>query len=68
MGFDSSDLMKQIEEDLKHTEGHRELVKAGWLETKLVKMVSPALLHANPEDEFSMPDVGPNRAIVENYS
>ena len=57
-----------IQEDLKKMKGHLELVKAGFMEKRLPKKVKLSLLHVNPDDEFTHPDVGPNAAIVENYT
>ena len=57
-----------IQEDLEKMKGHLELVKAGFMEKRLPKKVKPSLLHVNPDDEFTHPDVGPNAAIVENYT
>ena len=63
-----TDLEKMIQEDLKKMEGHRETVKASLFEKMLPKKVSPDKLHVNPDDEFTFPNIGPNLAIVENYS
>ena len=69
MAYNSnSAIMVMIREDLAKTEGHREGVKVNALERLMVKKVSPSELHVNPDDEFTHPEVGPNEAIVENYS
>ena len=68
MPYERSVVYKWIREDLELTEGKRELVKAGFLEKMRVKKVPTGQLHVNPDDEFSMPNIGPNEAIVENYS
>ena len=67
MPYERSVVNKWIREDLQQTEGNRELEKAGFLEKMRVKKVPTRQLHVNPDDEFSMPNVGPNEAIVENY-
>lgn len=61
-------LEQMIQEDLKKMEGHRDPVKAGFLEKMGPKKVKPTELHVNPDDEFTFPNIGPNSAIVENYS
>ena len=63
----SVDIKKLIREDLSNMEGRRETVKAGLLEKMVPKKVKTALLHVNPADEFTFPNIGPNIAIVENY-
>ena len=68
MTYDASDIKSWIREDLKFTEGRRETVKAGLLERRIPKKVKPEELHVNPDDEFTFPDIGPNDAIIENYS
>lgn len=68
MAYERSSLQTMIREDLELTEGRRELEKAGFLEKLRPKKVRPSMLHVNPDDEFCFPDIGPNDAIVENYS
>ncbi len=63
-----TELDAMIQEDLKKMKGRLEPVKAGFLEKKIPKKVKPAELHVNPADEFTFPNIGPNYAIVENYS
>ena len=62
-----TNLERMIQEDLHNMEGRRETVKAGLLEKLHPKKVKPSVLHVNPSDEFTFPDIGPNAAIVENY-
>ena len=68
MAYGQTELTAMIQQDLEMMEGRREPVKAGFLEKMGVKKVKPTLLHVNPDDEFSDPAIGPNLAIVENYS
>ena len=42
-------------------------VKAGVLQRLLIKKASPLSLHPNPEDEFSMSEVGPSFRIISEY-
>ena len=42
-------------------------VKAGLAERLLVKKAPVEKLHPNPDDEFSMPEVGPNDSIISEY-
>ena len=68
MAYEKSFIITHIREDLEKTEGKRDVVKANPIEMMMVKKVSPEELHVNPADEFSFPDIGPNDAIIENYS
>lgn len=63
----SDALMKRVQEDVKRYKDRREVVRAGILEVLTVRHLSPDKMHANPDDEFSNPDVGPNEDIVEKY-
>ena len=56
-----------IYEEVKKYEGIGVPVKAGFLERLLVKKVACKKLHPNPDDEFSIPSVGPSFSIVSNY-
>ncbi len=68
MAYGQTDLVAMIQADLKKMEGHRETVKAGFMEKRFPKKVKPSELHVNPDDEFTFPNIGPNPSIVENYS
>ena len=63
-----TELDAMIQADLEKMKGHLEPVKASFMEKMLPKKVKPSVLHVNPDDEFTHPDVGPNAAIVENYT
>lgn len=68
MAYEQKSLEVIIREDLEKMEGRRECVKPSFLEKMRAKKVKPSELHVNPDDEFTFPDIGPNVAIVENYS
>ncbi len=67
MAFSISSFDKRIRQDLETMEERGGTVKAGLIEKLRVKKVSPELLHVNPDDEFSDPNIGPNDAIISNY-
>ncbi len=67
MARDNSQLMQYVTADIEKYDGIRMPVKAGILEKALVRKVSMDKLHPNPEDEFSMPEIGPNYSIISNY-
>ncbi|MBR4472930.1 MAG: cyclic nucleotide-binding domain-containing protein [Oscillospiraceae bacterium] len=62
-----SSFSKFIEEDLAETEGKREVVRVNPIEKLTVRHLSPYEMHANPDDEFSQPEVGPNDRIIQEY-
>ena len=68
MSYGQTQLKAMIRQDLEQMNGRRETVKAGFLEKHRIKKISPSELHVNPEDEFTFPNIGPNEAIVANYS
>lgn len=66
--MDCNSLLQYILEDVRQYAGTRRFVKAGLVERMAVKKVSPDVLHPNPDDEFSMADIGPNMSIVSRYA
>ena len=56
-----------LENELRHYRGLCVPVKSGILRRALVRKLSCAKLHPNPNDEFCHPDVGPNYAIISKY-
>ena len=66
--MDCNSLLQYILEDVRQYAGTRRFVKAGLVERMAVKKVSPVVLHPNPDDEFSMADIGPNMSIVSRYT
>lgn len=63
----STAFTESISEDIKKYEGVRVPLKAGILETLLVRKAKCSDLHPNPEDEFSIPSVGPSYKIISGY-
>lgn len=58
---------KYVADDLKIHKGLYHPAKAYILEQIKPRNISPQKLHPNPEDEFSMDNVGPNWEIISNY-
>ena len=56
-----------IAEDVRKQKGIYMPIKAGMFERMLKKRISLEKLHANPEDEFTFPDIGPNYQIISKY-
>ncbi len=68
MDKETQDIYKvSVLEDLRNLGELSHPVRAGLLERLVVRKASLKRLHANPEDEFSMPDIGPNYEIVGKY-
>lgn len=61
------DFTKYVLDDLGENAANRRVVKAGLIERCMQRHCDPHLLHANPEDEFTHEDVGPNFGIIGNY-
>ena len=68
MAGNSRNLQQRIKDDIESYHGHPDTVKPGFLEKAGIKKVPPSRLHANPDDEFSDPRIGPNDSIISNYS
>lgn len=62
-----SDYVEYVLKDIEKYNGVRKIAKAGLIERFAVRFCSPKRLHPNPEDEFSMENVGPNMQIVGDY-
>ena len=56
-----------VKEDLAAYEGRREVVRANLIERLVVRRLSPEDMHANPDDEFSDPAIGPSDRIINEY-
>ena len=56
-----------VQEDLAAYEGKREVVRANLVERLVVRQISPKDMHANPDDEFTDPDIGPSDRIINEY-
>ncbi len=63
-----TNLMKYIQEDVKKYEGIRMPLKASLPERLFVRKMNSKKLHPNPDDEFSMPSIGPNYGIITDYA
>lgn len=61
------DFQKLVLDDIKTYAGLSEPVKAGVLERMFVHNVLIKRIHPNPEDEFSITEVGPHYGIVGDY-
>ena len=59
--------MKRVQEDVAKYGEKRSVVRASIVDILTVKKLSPAQMHANPDDDFSNPKVGPNEEIVDKY-
>ncbi len=56
-----------LQEEVKKQEGVAYPVKASLFERMLTKQLPCDVLHPNPQDEFTFPDIGPNYEIISNY-
>ena len=63
----TEEFKESIQSDLNTYTGLYQPVRASIFERLLTRNVRTNLLHPNPKDEFSMPDIGPNYEIVGNY-
>ncbi len=68
MSAHNTRLQAFVAEEVSKVKGIAVPVRAGFLERALVRTVSINKLHPNPNDEFSMPEIGPNEEIVSQYS
>ena len=62
-----TDLSEFVAEEVNQHEGIYVPVKASVTERAMVRKVNIERLHPNPDDEFSVPDIGPNYSIVHRY-
>ena len=58
---------EHLAEEMKKYKGVSFPVKTGFLWRFLIKKVSCTRLHPNPDDEFTMPSVGPSYRIISEY-
>ena len=56
-----------LQQEVEKSKGVYFPVKSGLLRRMIVKEARIKNLHPNPEDEFSMPEVGPNYQVISNY-
>ena len=62
-----SSFFDYVQADLDAYEGKRNLVQAGVFQRLLIRRLPPEEMHANPDDEFSRPDIGPSDRIINEY-
>jgi len=63
-----STFYEYVKEDLAAYEGRREVVRANLIERLVVRSLSPEDMHANPDDEFCDPAIGPSDRIISEYA
>ena len=68
MAVHNTNLQNFIAEEVSKVKGVAVPVRASLLERALVRKVSCKKLHPNPNDEFCIPEIGPNEEIVSRYS
>ena len=57
----------RVQKDVAKYSGHRQMVRANIIDLLTVRHLPPDKLHANPDDDFCNPKVGPNEEIVDKY-
>ena len=57
----------RIQKDIENYSGKRQTVRASIIDIMTVRHLSPDQMHANPDDDFVNPKVGPNEEIIEKY-
>lgn len=57
----------RIQKDIEKYSGKRQTVRASIIDIMTVRHLSPDQMHANPDDDFVNPKVGPNEEIIEKY-
>ncbi|MCF0134118.1 MAG: ParB N-terminal domain-containing protein [Blautia sp.] len=68
MSVFNENYQKLVLDDLKNYKDLSQAIPASMPERLLIRELPISRLHPNPEDEFSMPSIGPNYEIVENYA
>lgn len=67
MAAATDEYKKLVLEDIENYIDLGHPLHSGILERLLIRKVSLKKLHPNPDDEFSMADIGPNYGIIGNY-
>ena len=62
-----SSFYRYVLDDIEEYGSKGKTVKASLLERLTIRSISPEEMHANPDDEFSKPSVGPNDRIINDY-
>lgn len=57
----------RIKKDVENYSGKRQIVRASIIDIMTVRHLSLDQMHANPDDDFVNPKVGPNEEIIEIY-
>lgn len=57
----------RVQNDVAKYSGARQMVRANIIDLLTVRHLPPDKLHANPDDDFCNPKVGPNEEIVDKY-
>lgn len=63
----SDSLWKRIQDDVAKYSKGREMVRANFIDILTVRHLPPDQMHANPDDDFVNPNIGPNEEILEKY-
>ena len=63
----SDTISTRIKKDVEAYSGKRQMVRASIIDIMTVRHLSPDQMHANPDDDFVNPKVGPNEQIIEKY-
>lgn len=63
----NSSFYRFVKDDIESYHDSHHVVKANLIERLAVRRISPEEMHANPDDEFSIPSVGPNDRIIQEY-
>lgn len=61
------DYVEHVLEDIQYNVAGRKIIKAGLIERYTIRAMHPLKMHANPNDEFSQPAIGPNFEIISGY-
>ena len=63
----SDSFWKRVQDDVAKYSKGREMVRANFIDILTVRHLPPDQMHANPDDDFVNPKVGPNEQIIEKY-
>ncbi|WP_026528371.1 ParB N-terminal domain-containing protein [Butyrivibrio sp. VCD2006] len=63
----NEDIQKRVASDVAKYKGVAFPLKASTFLRLMKKRIKPKKLHPNPDDEFSMPNIGPNYKIISDY-
>lgn len=63
----SDTISTRIKKDVEAYSVKRQMVRASIIDILTVRHLSPDQMHANPDDDFVNPNIGPNEEILEKY-